>query len=365
MRRSDILTTILFVGVISTIFVLNVVTKDKDFSIVENRTLQMFPEMTINRLLSGKVSTDFDNYITDQFVLRDAFVEVKSELEFYLGKDENNSVYLSTNNMLIEGFYEPDYDLIDRSIAGIVNLEKNLEIPIYTMVIPTQSDIYVETLPVHVPIYSQKTVISYIYDQLEENIDIYELLESKKDEYIFYNTDHHWTSLGAYYGYVAIASMLGRDVLDLSEYEVSTMVDNFNGTIYNKSGIRKVNPDTINVYTPNQEIIVDTGAGIISKMLYDESYIDKSDKYSLFLGGNDPVVRIEGEGEGNILFVKDSYTNSMAPFFIKQFKEIHLVDLRFMRAPVSEYVKEFEIDEIIICYSISNFTEDKNLQLIK
>lgn len=365
MKKSDIATVLLFYGTIATVFVLNIITPDREFSDAENRTLQGIPKITFNNLLSGKLSSEVEDYVTDQFIYRDTFIEMKSNTEFLLGKQENNNVFLTGSNTLIERFTQPDYESLDRSIDGIKAFKESVEVPVYTMIIPTQSEVHEDLLPKNAPTYKQETLINYVYGKLEDTVNVYDILKSHRQEYIFYNTDHHWTSRGAYYGYTALMEVLGRDVLELTAFEEKLAVTNFNGTIYNKSGIKKASSDTIYTYTENQEIQVNTGSEVVRKMLYDESYLGQVDKYALFLGGNDPVVMIEGVGEGSILLVKDSYTNSMAPFLLKQFKEVHLIDLRFMRQAVSEYVIEHEIDEVVICYSTGNFAEDKNIQLIK
>ncbi len=365
MKKSDIATVVLFCGTIVSVFALNIITPDREFSDAENRTLQTVPKLSLDNLLSGKLSSQVEDYVTDQFIYRDTFIEMKSNTEFYLGKEENNNVFLTSDNTLIERFDAPDYDSIDRSIEGIKNFKEMVEVPVHTMIIPTQNDVHNDKLPKNAPTYLQETMISYVYGQLEDTINIYDVLKSHRHEYIFYNTDHHWTSRGAYYGYATIMEELGYEVLELNEFDEQVMASNFNGTIYNKSGIKKATSDLIYVYTDNQEIEVNTGSQVVTKMLYDESYIAQTDKYALFLGGNDPIVTIKGDGEGKLLLVKDSYTNSMAPFFLQQFQEVHLIDLRFMRQALSEYVEMYEIDNVIICYSAVNFAEDKNIQLMK
>lgn len=365
MKKSDLITVILFSGLIFTVFVANIINPDKSFSEIENRVLESYPTVSVSNLLSGKLSTDFENYVTDQFVFRNEFIELKSNVEFLMGKQENNNVFFTSNDTLIERFDEPDFDLIDRSIRGIKELKEKIEIPVYTTIIPTQIEVLKDTLPVNAPSYMQDRMISYVYGQLNDVIDMSEVLEVNKNKYIFYGTDHHWTSLGAYYGYTAIAERLNKEIISLENYQEKVITTEFNGTIFNKSGIRKAKSDSISIYVENQEITINDGLEDSVAMLYNEEFLDKGDKYAIFLGGNDPIVRIEGKGEGNILFIKDSYTNSMVPFFIEQYENIHLIDLRYMRGDVSEYIMDKGIDEVVICYSAGNFAEDKNIQLIK
>lgn len=364
MKKSDLITSSLFIGIISGVFALNFLYPDIPFSTKENRTLQTLPQFSTKKLISGTFSKEIESYVTDQFLLRDKFIELKSNTEFNLGKQENNGVILTSNNTLIEGFAKPDYDLVDKNIGAINQFTQKISVPVYTAIIPTQSEVLKHTLPKNTPSYSQETLINYIYGTLENTVDVLTPLSNQNRKYIFYNTDHHWTSLGAYYGYEAIISKMNFTPVSLDSYNAQIQATNFNGTIYNKSGIRKAQSDTIHSYVENQEIMVNDGTKNLSKMLYNKDYENEEDKYALFLGGNDPQVTIKGEGKENLLIIKDSYTNAMVPFFIAHFKEIHLIDLRYMRDSVSEYLTQNEIHQVLICYSTGNFVEDKNLQLL-
>lgn len=367
MKKTDIATVVMFCGTICTVSLLNLITPDRDFSDMENRSLQNYPKLTMDKLLSGKYSTEMDEYVTDQFIYRDTFIGIKSNTEFLLGKQENNNVFLTEKETLIERFNEPDYDTVDKNIKAIKEFIEAVDVPVYTALIPGQAEIYKELLPDNAPTYEASKLINYTYDKLqnEKTVDIQSLLEQNKEEYIFYNTDHHWTSQGAYYGYCAIVESIGLEKIPLSKYKQTEIASDFNGTVFSKSGIKKAKSDIIYTYQENQEIQVNEGKGYEIQMLYDESYIDEKDKYSLFLGGNDPMVLIEGNGTDKILLLKDSFTNSMVPFFIEQFQEIHVVDLRFTRESISEYVNAEGIDYVVICYSCANFAEDKNIQLLR
>lgn len=364
MQRSKLVTVVLFTGMITSVFLLNLCTPDQRFSYIENRNLQMFPELSIAPLLTGQLSNEIETYVSDQWIFRDYFIEVKSEMEFLLGKDENNGVMLSSNETLIERFEEPDYTLIDRNIDAINTFSESVKVPVYTTLIPTQSEVHKDLLVKGAPTYSQNTLIAYTYSRLRNTIHVEHDLKSHKNEYIFYNTDHHWTTLGAYYGYKKIIEDMGGVATDLSQYTQTTRAVDFNGTIYNKSGIRRAQSDVIFTYVENQEIMVHDGETLRTELLYQELEAEETDKYTLFLGGNNPLVTISGTGEGKLLIIKDSYTNSMVPFFIPHYEEIHLVDLRFKRDKISDYVSQNHITEVLICYSVSNFVEDRNLQLL-
>ena len=101
----------------------------------------------------------------------------------------------------------------------------------------------------------------------------------------------------------------------------------------------------------------------IEGVLYDESYLDKKDKYSMFFGGITPLIEIDTGNEGlpSLLIVRDSYMDSLTPFLLEHFSEIDIIDLRYNNASLSQYIEEHEIDSVLVCYSAYNFSIDTNL----
>ena len=363
MKKSNYFIVALFSLYIGGFFVINIVTPPKDFSQMENKTLQSMPKFRFDDLFSGEYAKDLETYVTDQFVFRDDFVEMKSNTEKLLGKDENNGVYISSQNTLIDKFKKPDYNQIDSNINSINKFAQSISVPVYFNLIPTQNDIYAHLLPDGAPFYSQKEVIDYVYLKTSNNIDVYDALMSKNDEYIYYNTDHHWTSLGAYYAYTEIANQMGKTPIKLGAEKI--MNDEFNGTIFSKSGVRYAKTDTISIYTDNYDILIEDENGMTPAKIYDETKLENKDKYELFLGGNHPSVKIEGNGVGKLLLIKDSYANSLVPFLVDNFEEIHMIDLRFYKISMTDYIDMNEIDQVLISYSVPNFADDRNIAFLK
>lgn len=355
------LITAVFTLYIGIFFVLNIVFPKNDFSVEENRNLAKMPEFTIEDVFSGEFMQDFETFITDQFPFRDSFVALKSNIEISLGKTENNDVYISSQNTLIDKFYDPDYGQLDRNISSI----GNLNVPIYFSLIPNQSEIYAYKLPKNAPSASQKDIIDYCYSSFENTIDNYSILMEHNDEYIFYDTDHHWTSLGAYYGYVATMQAVGKTPVDINDLSFKNLSTSFNGTIYSKSGVRTVTPDSIDIYTENYDVLIDKGTGLESSSLYQFDKLENKDQYEVFLGGNHPLTVIQGKGEENLLLIKDSYSNCQVPFLLESYKEVHLIDLRFFKTSISQYISLNKIDDVIISYSIANFELDRNLAFLR
>lgn len=362
---------LIFLAFIGAFFILNLVLPDRQFSEQENRYLQMRPEFSFKSLFSGDYTSKFETYTTDQFTFRDEWITLKAASELALGKQENNDVHLCENGTLIEGFKRPENSVLDSNMSALNTLVGNTDAKVYFALIPDKSDLYSSLLPKNVPNDSEKEVIDYCYGQSNAtNVNIYSALSAHKDEYIFYRTDHHWTSLGAYYGLSALAESMGLPCPALDSYTDRHVVsEEFYGTTWSSSGFSWVDPDTMEIFVNAPEGLKVTsypqGSPVEGK-LYDFSFLEKKDKYSMFMGGNCPMHVIEtgNEDKPSLLILRDSYTDSLIPFLLDDFSEIHVLDLRYYRASLKAYIEQNDFDNVLVCYSVSNFCSDTNIFLL-
>lgn len=353
-----------FLAFIALFFILNLVSPDREFSQQENRTLQTAPAFSFHDLFSGKFTSTYETYVTDQFALRDAWITLKAGCELLSGKDGNNDIYLCENGTLIEGFTTPDKDDLDFNLDAVDALADNCSVPVYFALIPTASEIWSDLLPENAPNDSQKDLIDYAYSRTKANtIDIYSALYAHRDEEIYYRTDHHWTTLGAYYGYVSVIKALGMEPLPLSDYEASLVSSSFYGTTYSSSGFTWVEPDSITTFVEqgSAEIVNYPEGAPVEGSLYDESYLEKKDKYSYFYGGNTSLLQITTENTDapSILILRDSYMDSLSPYLFAHFSQIHIIDLRYYKTSIRKYIEENSIDHVLVCYSVPNFSTDE------
>lgn len=362
---------LIFLAFIGAFFILNLVLPDRQFSEQENRYLQMRPEFSFKSLFSGDYTSKFETYTTDQFTFRDEWITLKAASELALGKQENNDVHLCENGTLIEGFKWPESSVLDSNMSALNTLVGNTDAKVYFALIPDKSDLYSSLLPKNVPNDSEKEVIDYCYGQSNAtNVDIYSALSAHTDEYIFYRTDHHWTSLGAYYGLSALAESMGLPCPALDSYTDRHVVsEEFYGTTWSSSGFSWVDPDTMEIFVNAPESLKVTsypqGSPVEGK-LYDFSFLEKKDKYSMFMGGNCPMHVIEtgNEDKPSLLILRDSYTDSLIPFLLDDFSEIHVLDLRYYHASLKAYIEQNDFDNVLVCYSVSNFCSDSNISLL-
>ena len=381
-KRYCIFITALFCAFIGVFLVANAASPDREFSQVENRNLQQLPEVDFGtpaklfkdgNFFNGQFMRDFETYTTDQFVGRDGWIALKSSTERALGKKENNDVYFAADDTLITRFTRPDADDVAKNLDYVNSFVANMDVPVVFSLIPTQACIWADRLPEGAPNASQTDLM----DQAREAVtgaawaDVYTPLMEHRDEDIFYRTDHHWTSLGAYYGYTGLAGAMGYDPVPLSDYTPTVRSTEFYGTVFSSSGVRWVEPDTITTYVPDDGITVvshtyDNAGNPVEEQraLYVESFLSVKDKYSMFLGGNQSlgVVKNANNPDGpKLLIIRDSYADSLVPFLTAHYSEIHLIDPRYYHLSVKDYVAQNDIDQALVLYSVPNFVTDGNL----
>ncbi len=344
------------------LLVWHILLPDREKSETENRILAQLPAFSWTALVDGSYTNDVEEYFADQFPLRDDWTGLKAHAEQLVGKREFNSVYLC-GDTLISKVERPDQALVEKNLSYVERLTGKTDIPVYLGLIPSAAKIWKNKLPAGAESWDQTTLLA------KSDIDFEAALSAHADESIFYRTDHHWTTLGAYYGYAAMMEAMGKVPLKVNDFTAKAVASAFNGTLYSQSGIHWLEPDTIEFW------VEDTGLDITSwrngapepGSLYDRSYLEKKDKYSSFLGGNQPlcVIRNENVTDGSkLLLIRDSYADSLAPFLSQSFSEVHLLDLRYYRASAAQYAAENNIDAICVLYSVQNFITDRNLVLL-
>ena len=381
-KRYCIFITALFCAFIGVFLAANAVSPDRAFSEMENRNLEQLPEVDFGtpeklfrdgNFFNGQFMRDFETYTTDQFIGRDAWVDLKARTERALGKKENNNVYFADNDTLITRFDQPAADRVTENLNYVNKFVENVDIPVVFSLIPTQACIWADRLPEGAPNASQTDLMTQAQGAVTGATwaDVYTPLMEHKDEDIFYRTDHHWTSLGAYYGYTGLASALGYTPVPLTDYTPTVRSTEFYGTVFSSSGVRWVKPDTITTYVPDDGITVvshtyDNSGNPVEEQraLYVESFLSVKDKYSMFLGGNQSlgVVTNTNNPDGpKLLIIRDSYADSLVPFLTAHYSEIHLIDPRYYHLSVKDYVEQNGIDQALVLYSVPNFVTDGNM----
>lgn len=365
------ITTLLFIVIIILLPLITLFSKKEKFSELENRSLQGKPRFSFSGWFDKSFMSDFESFISDHFAGRVKWINIKINTELAVGKNEINGIYV-TDERLIEKINDPDYDKIDSSTDAINKFAQSVNVPVYTMIVPTSAGIYSEILPENAPQINQKELIGYINNKFDTGIsviDIYDFLYAMKDDYIYYRTDHHWTSLGAYCAYSVAIQKLGFNSIAYSKFNIEHASSEFYGTYFSKTLCDKIRPDTIDIYTYNE------GSSVVSctqnnglttekyKDIYFREYLEKKDKYSMYLGTNISEVKIKTnlESDKKILIFKDSYANSFIPFLTQHYNEIEVLDMRYINN-YRDYVDPDDYSQILFLYNSTTFCDDDNIR---
>lgn len=351
------------------------------FSENENRYLEEFPELSLEAIKEETFMDGFSSWFADRFAGRETFISVKNNTELALGKTEISTV-ATKNDQMLQVLSEYDDigapysdDIVDRNIEIINNFaSKYPDADVYFMLVPTSVGIYGKSLLSDTVLnmsVDEQQMIENCYSSLTNvtGVNVFSALYNASDEYIYYRTDHHWTSLGAYMAYSAAGNLLGYEPYALTDYEVTCGSTNFQGTLFSKTLDQSVTHDEIDMYTLKQgNNLTETVSNGIDETNYDSifftEFLDVKDKYSTYTGLNAAKVTItnpDAENDKAILIIKDSYANSFIQFIACNYKTVTMVDMRYTNMLLSTLVNVDDYDQVLFLYNCITFADDSDL----
>nr|WP_307760190.1 DHHW family protein [uncultured Peptostreptococcus sp.] len=358
-------------GIIIIIMVAFAISPKAEKSISENRTLQQKPKMTMQSLLTGKYSKDYGKYLSDQFPARESMIKGKAKFDLLLGRKELNGVYICKDGYLMEGFTEASPEVTDAKIKAINNfVSQNPKLNVSMMLVPNKVEIYKNLLPKNTPSDSQKAYLDKVKEKVDKKVNFVNLITPfnriKNSTQLYYKTDHHWTTDGAYKGYEEFSK--SRDISPAQEksFTKSLATDKFLGSLYYKNGAQIGEPENIILYLKEKPypLLVkyyDTKEKVTT--LYDADKLKGKDKYEIFTGGNHSQIKIRTnvKTKRKLLLIKDSYANAMLPFLINDFAEINVVDLRYYTGTMADILNNNEVTDVLILYNVNTFNTDPSI----
>ncbi len=369
-NKNNLITTLIFCVLILALSIASIVNPVKLYSETEKRNLAQKPTFTFDALFDGSYTADYEEFITDQFVARDAWISLKTLAERTLGKKDSGGVYFGKDGYLIEK-HEVNSEQLEKNIGFIEEfLEKySDEYNVKVLIAPTASLTLSDKLPAFAPVWDQDGLLDRL-SELGNFVDCRDVLNEHKNEYIYYRTDHHWTTLGAYYAYTELCTSLGIEPYALEDFNKRALSDEFIGTLVSKVNI-KTDYDELFTLEPHDltvSVKYNMDPSTLTDTMYEESYLAKQDKYSVFFNGNQPIVEITTSTKNGktLLLVKDSYSHCVVPMLSAHYENIILMDMRAYTGGVSALLstlgaQNISVDDIVVFYNAENFTEDRNL----
>lgn len=361
---------ILFVCIALIVIVMDIVfiaAPDKKLSENENRNLQQFPKLSFTTLTNGRFEERFEDYVADQFPGRDGWVQMKSFISRAAGKTESGGVFLAKNGYLIQNLSEPTEEKYAENVGRITAFaEAHKDLNIHALIAPTALSVYEDLLPANAQTGDENGLIDKVKDDLTSSgigfVDVREAMKKgAEEEQMYYRTDHHWTTGGAYTAYKQLAEELDLQGGQIT-YAPGLVTDEFKGTLSATSGFRNSETDEIYVYTPETEIdhsVMYVYEGTKTASCYHTENLEKKDKYTIFFNGNHPEIRIESDAQSKkvLLVVKDSYANCFIPFLIPDYRTIIVVDPRYYTDDMNGLISTEGVTDVLYLYNIRTFTE--------
>lgn len=365
-------------GVIFMVLLLGLAGKEalshqRTYSPVEKRELQTRPEISITKVLDGRFQKKYESYLRDQFPGRDHWVSFQTDMELFMGKNEIHNVYIGKNHYLLEHYTEKEFDpqQISKNLQALEKFvgKAKQNADVHVMMVPTKSWILREKLPAFAPHYKEQKFYDALQQKLEKEdvlISVEPVLDAHKEEEIYYRTDHHWTTLGAWYAYEQYTKAVGGDLQRAQgKKKFRCISKEFYGTTYAKINYAR-QADKIEIYEPADKLRVVYNMGEKkTKTLYDFSFLKTADQYSVFTGGNQAVLEITGgiKNGKTLLLIKDSFANSILPFLAEDYEKLVVVDLRQLNVSGDRLLEMFSPTDILILYNSAQFAQDKEFEI--
>lgn len=353
--------------------VLNLFWPKRDMSDLENRKLAQLPSFSIKTLLNGDFLQDFSTYMQDQVAFRDTWIDLESAFNnLAFGKVEESNILLGKDGWMFTKLFDVSPDTqkqLSKNLDAVTNFASRHPGKVTFLLAPSVSVIYPEKLPVGAPMVDENAMLDDIFSQVSSSADVLDLRDvftREKDEYLYYKTDHHWTTQGAYLAYQQFCQLKGLTPFDTAARE-SVSIPDFYGTHYSAARRWDVQPDVITYYPlDNPMTIYDiTGETQYSarktETMVNTEKFQTRDKYAAFLDGNNGYSVIEGNGEGSILVVKDSYANCFVPFLTENYAKIGVVDLRNFSYGLDSTIESEGYDQVLILYNFQTFIADNRV----
>lgn len=381
------------------------------YSESEKRKLAEYPKFSISSFFSGQYLNDVGTWYSDTYPGRESLIGLNTKIKELYGFPSDSQIHgeIVEGDEIPDEFSEPDTqnnnieettrepliveDLDTQSlgavfVAGNVGYEYyNFDTKLanhyvsvmneladkispnanfYNMIVPTSigitlPDNYIETINSS----NQEKSINYMISGFNSNVNtvpVFDTLMAHRKEYIYFNTDHHWTALGAYYAYEDFCKKSEKTPCPLAQFS-QVQYDGFLGSFYNDTGkisALKSNPDTIIAYVPNENakmVYTDKkGKSYNWPIIGDVSNYNETLKYSTFIGGDNPyteIVNPDITDNSSIVIVKESFGNAFVPFLVENYSKIYVIDYRYYEGSISKFVIDNGIHDVLYLNNIS------------
>jgi len=293
--------------------------------------------------------------------------------------DETIKVYDDTATVVLDDSAYELYSYVNSAASRYANavnkLTKTLDssVKVYDLIVPTSVGIvFPDNKVKKLNSSPQKEALENIEHKLsgrEIFVPLYDKLMRHRTEYIYFRTDHHWTSLGAYYAYEAFCEAKNMTSNDLSAYTVKKS-ENFMGTFYQETKQDKnLRADTLETFYPlgkkiSMKYTTTDGRVSSAPIIADADQYKPGTKYSAYIAGDNPYTVIQNKeitDGSSCVVVKESFGNVFVPFLADHYQTIYVIDYRYWEGKLVDFVKKNKTREVVL---INNISMTRNSYLI-
>lgn len=291
--------------------------------------------------------------------------------------DENVFIYKNIGYSSFKGSDESALKYANSLNAIASTLDSSVSI--YSIIVPTHSTVSLDKLQKENNA-NEKANLQIISNNLSERIkliDVENALKNKKNEYIYYNTDENWTSLGAYYAYKEFCENAGLTATDFSGVEKKKIEGFFGGLISstktdkNKKGNADLlkNSDTVAYYNFGNNYqcgIWKTKNSGEETVSFINNSVSAKNARDIFCYGDVSLFKINtGKSTGKRLcIVKDSYGSELAPYFMENYDEVHIIDARLFEGSLTGYCYNHSITDVLFINGINTANEKEQISAL-
>lgn len=366
-KQKYIIEIVLFILIIFGILILNIIKKDEDISVVERRKLEQMPSFSIDKITSGTYSDNFEKYATDQFIFRENLRLVKNIFHLKLLKQKDSNGYFVENGVI----YKNEYPLNESSVLNVTSKINEINKKylndtnkIYYSIIPDKNYFLTNSNITHL-ILDYNKLVEIMNKNLKDfnYINLFDTLEITD----YYKTDTHWKQENL----LKVTDKLAKEMnLNLdNNYEVKSAGD-FLGIYYSQLGIAGVKDEI--KYVENDSIknsVVYNIEKDKEEKVYNEEELTSLDKYNFFLSGPTPLLKITNNIKNNnlndndkLIIFRDSFGSSLTPLLISGYKEIYVVDTRYISTNLLGDYIDFSNSDVLFIYSTLLINQSSTLK---
>ncbi|MDR3260105.1 MAG: hypothetical protein LBT51_10900 [Fusobacteriaceae bacterium] len=310
---------------------------DKEIDEKEKRTLSKFPFL-FKEKINLKFGLQLEAWVNDHFSNRRKIIDKYLMFDKILsGRIENNRAFMGKERWL---FYKGDSSIenyqnknlysneqlekIKNNLIKRNNLLEKHGIKYYTFIAPDKNKVYGEFYPNYIRKINNTGKVEHVIEFLKDSTScqnreggsiIYpldNLMNAKNIGLIYWKTDTHWNSYGAFLGYMTLIENIKIDFSEITELKI----ENFD--LIEKPWL---SGDLLNMLNLNLEYYKnDQYFELIPKEVYkfEKLLVDKNKPYSI-------ITKNKNGNNLKVLIFRDSFIESMIPYISETFSEVEYI----------------------------------------